>query len=163
MKRFKNKNLLIFFLLLLISVYILCFKLFTSFNNYYKLKRIYVKKLNMKKLLKIKLLNEKRIKPIKFKAGNHRFSTNLLTVLSYVNYLRKSGYDIKVKVLNKKSLLIKSKDIIITLNKISNIGVVFSLLRTFRAFPSELKKISIKSGKDTGIRIVINERLIGLT
>ena len=162
MKRFKNKNLLIFFLLLLISAYILCFKLFPSFNNYYKLKRIYVKKLNMKKLLKIKLLNEKRIKPIKFKAGNHRFSTNLLTVLSYVNYLRKSGYDIKVKVLNKKSLL-KSKDIIITLNKISNIGVAFSLLRTFRAFPSELKKISIKSGKDIGIRIVINERLIGLT
>ena len=162
MKRFKNKNLLIFFLLLLISAYILCFKLFTSFNNYYKLRRIYVKKLNMKKLLKIKLLNEKRIKPINFKAGNHRFSTNLLTVLSYVNYLRKSGYDIKVKVLNKKSLL-KSRDIIITLNKISNIGVVFSLLRTFRAFPSELKKISIKSGKDTGIRIVINERLIGLT
>ena len=162
MKRFKNKNLLIFFLLLLISAYILCFKLSPSFNNYYKLKRIYVKKLNMKKLLKIKLLNEKRIKPIKFKAGNHRFSTNLLTVLSYINYLRKSGYDIKVKVLNKKSLL-KSKDIIITLNKISNIGVVFSLLRTFRAFPSELKKISIKSGKDIGIRIVINERLIGLT
>jgi hypothetical protein len=162
MKRFKNKNLLIFFLLLLISAYILCFKLFPSFNNYYKLKRIYVKKLNMKKLLKIKLLNEKRIKPIKFKAGNHRFSTNLLTVLSYINYLRKSGYDIKVKVLNKKSLL-KSKDIIITLNKISNIGVAFSLLRTFRAFPSELKKISIKSGKDTGIRIVVNERLIGLT
>ena len=162
MKRFKNKNLLIFFLLLLISAYILCFKLFPSFNNYYKLKRIYVKKLNMKKLLKIKLLNEKRIKPIKFKAGNHRFSTNLLTVLSYVNYLRKSGYDIKVKVLNKKSLL-NSKDIIITFNKISNIGVVFSLLRTFRAFPLELKKISIKSGKDTGIRIVINERLIGLT
>jgi hypothetical protein len=116
----------------------------------------------MKKLLKIKLFNEKRIKPINFKAGNHRFSTNLLTVLSYINYLRKSGYDIKVKVLNKKSLL-KSKDIIITLNKISNIGVAFSLLRTFRAFPSELKKISIKSGKDIGIRIVINERLIGLT
>ncbi len=162
MKRFKNKNLLIFFLLLLISAYILCFKLFPSFNNYYKLRRIYVKKLNMKKLLKIKLFNEKRIKPINFKAGNHRFSTNLLTVLSYINYLRKSGYDIKVKVLNKKSLL-KSKDIIITLNKISNIGVVFSLLRTFRAFPSELKKISIKSGKDIGIRIVINERLIGLT
>lgn len=162
MKRFKNKNLLIFFLLLLISAYILCFKLFPSFNNYYKLRQIYVKKLNMKKLLKIKLLNEKRIKPIKFKAGNHRFSTNLLTVLSYINYLRKSGYDIKVKVLNKKSLL-KSKDIIITLNKISNIGVVFSLLRTFRAFPSELKKISIKSGKDIGIRIIINERLIGLT
>lgn len=162
MKRFKNKNLLIFFLLLLISAYILCFKLFPSFNNYYKLRRIYVKKLNMKKLLKIKLFNEKRIKPINFKAGNHRFSTNLLTVLSYINYLRKSGYDIKVKVLNKKSLL-KSKDIIITLNKISNIGVAFSLLRTFRAFPSELKKISIKSGKDIGIRIVINERLIGLT
>jgi hypothetical protein len=162
MKRFKNKKLLIFFLLLLISAYILCFKLFPSFNNYYKLRQIYVKKSNIKKLLKIELLNEKRVKLIKFKAGDHRFSTNLLTVLSYINYLRKSGYDIKVKVLNKKSLL-KSKDIIITLNKISNIGVAFSLLKTFRAFPSELKKISIKSGNGIGIDIVINERLIGLT
>lgn len=162
MKRFKNKNLLIFFLLLLISAYILFFKFFPSFSNYYKLKQIYVKKSNIKKLLKIKLLNEKRVKLIKFKAGDHRFSTNFLTVLSYINYLRKSGYDIKVKVLNKKSLL-KSKDIIITLNKISNIGVAFSLLKTFRAFPSELKKISIKSGNGMGISIVINERLIGLT
>ncbi|MHB1601954.1 MAG: hypothetical protein ACYCUT_10325 [bacterium] len=116
----------------------------------------------MKKLLKIKLFNEKRVKPIKFKAGNHRFSTNLLTLLSYINYLKKSGYDIKIKVVNKKSLLkLKSKDIIITLNKIADIGVAFSLLKTFGAFPSELRKISIKSRN--GMNIVINERLIGLT
>ncbi len=162
MKRLKNKKLLIFLSLFLISAYILCFNFFPSFDNYYKLKRIYVKKLNMKKLLKIKLFNEKRVKPIKFKAGNHRFSTNLLTLLSYINYLKKSGYDIKIKVVNKKSLLkLKSKDIIITLNKIADIGVAFSLLKTFGAFPSELRKISIKSRN--GMNIVINERLIGLT
>lgn len=162
MKKFKNKKLLIFFLLFLICAYIFCFGLFPSFNQYYKLKRIYVKKHNTEKLLKIKLLSEAGIKPVNFKAGNHRFSTDILTALSYINYLRKKGYGVKVKVLNKKSLL-ESKDIIISFNKISNIGVVFALLRTFGAFPSELRRISIKSGNVTGVRIVIDERLISLT
>ncbi len=162
MKKFKNKKLLIFFLLFFISVYFFCFKLFPSFNKYYKLKRICVKKHNTEKMLKIKLLSESGIKPVNFKAGNHRFSTDILSALSYVNYLRKNGYGIKVKVLNKKSLL-ESKDIIISFNKISNIGVIFALLRTFGAFPSELRLISIKSVNVTGVRIVIDERLISLT
>ncbi|MDA8158251.1 MAG: hypothetical protein M0034_03585 [Deltaproteobacteria bacterium] len=113
-------------------------------------------------MLKIKLLSEAGIKPVNFKAGNHRFSTDILSALSYVNYLRKNGYGIKVKVLNKKSLL-ESKDIIISFNKISNIGVIFALLKTFGAFPSELRRISIKSVNVTGVRIVIDERLISLT
>lgn len=162
MKKFKNNKLLIFFLLFLICAYIFSFELFPSFNKYYKLKMICVKKNRTEKMLKIKLLSEAGIKPVNFKAGNHRFSTDILTILSYINYLRKNGYGVKVKILNKKSLL-KSKDIIISFNKISNIGVVFALLKTFGAFPFELRQISIKSGNTSGARIVIDERLISLT
>ncbi|MHB8232138.1 MAG: hypothetical protein ACYDDB_04480 [bacterium] len=123
---------------------------------------------------------------MKFKAGNHRFSTNLLTVLSYINYLRNSGCGIKAKIIKnggkniiqnaskfRKSIIrpvaiiykktgLKSKNITVTLNKISNIGIVFSLLKTFEAFPLELKKISINSNSGKNINAVINMRLIGL-
>ncbi len=160
MRQYRSQKLLILFVLFLISGYILCFRLAPSLKNFYKLKQIYIKKSNVQKLLKIRLYKERNLKPLKFNSGNHRFSTNFITILSYINYLEKRGYNIKVKIINKKSLL-KSKNIIITLNKISDIGVVFSILKTFMSFPSELNELSIKSGN--GINVVIKERLIGLS
>ncbi len=163
MKQFKNKKLFILFLLLLISIYIFFLRLVPLVHSYYKLKQTYAKKLNIENILKIRLANEERIKLKEFKTGKHRFSTYLLTILSYINYLRKNGYDIKIKINNKKELykksLPESKNIIIAINNISNIGIVFSLLKTFEAFPLEIKKISIKSGKN--INAVINGKLIG--
>ena len=159
----------------------------------------------MAKLLKIRLINTGKIKLIKFRAGYHRSSTVLLTILSYINYLRRSGWNIKVKILHNKGIKhinfsknvienaprfkprsghlnfhvdnnynqkkqgkitqsLRSKRITVTLNKVSNIGIVFSLIRTFKAFPLEIKKVSIKNTKNANknINIVINLKLISL-
>lgn len=170
-KQFKNKKKLIILMLFFISVYIFSLKLIPLIHNYYNLKQIAANKSNMKKLLKVKLINFDHIKLIRFKAGYHQFSTNLLTVLSYINYLRKNGSAIKVKITKnnlkhegrfyQKSEL-ESKDIDVTIDRISNIGIIFSLLETFRAFPLEMKKISIHSNLGKNINAVINMRLISL-
>ncbi|MHB1662070.1 MAG: hypothetical protein ACYCTD_08280, partial [bacterium] len=61
----------------------------------------------------------------------------------------------------KKNAL-NSKNIKVTLYKISNIGIMFSLLKTFEAFPLELEKISINSNSGKNINAVIIMRLISL-
>ena len=203
MKNFKNKKPLAIFLLFLTAVYLFSFILLPLIHRYYLLNKIYAAKLNTAKLLKIRLINTKRVKLIKFRAGYHRLSTNLLTILSYINYLNKLGWNIKVKISHNKRFKhinfgkkaiknapgfkrmsghsktpftpgnnynqkkqdkitksVISKRITISLNKVSNVSVVFSLIKTFRAFPVEIKKISINTNKN--INVVMNLKLISL-
>jgi hypothetical protein len=189
---------LIILLLFFISAYIFSLKVIPLIREYYKLKFNIAGKSKAEKLLKTRLSHFKKIKFVRFESGNHRFSTNLLTLLSYIKYLRQSGYDIKVKIkdnnfknkkpdkniilnvpkfrkntldnpasanLNKTAETdgagLRVKSIIIALDKISNIGIVFSLLRTFKAFPVELNKISINSNSEKNFNAVINIQLIG--
>lgn len=162
------------------------------------------------KMLKNKLNYVKGVKLIKFKAGYHRFSTYLLTILSYMSYLQKIGFNINVVIKNSKKTksgrthlitmnknrnkpkiqnaprfknrfghanfiagqkikqfnkhkireYTASKRLIVILNKVPDINVLFSLLRIFKSFPIEIKKISINAGRNIGI--VFNLRLIGL-
>ncbi len=49
----------------------------------------------------------------------------------------------------------------IILNKVPNINVIFSLLKIFRLFPIEIKKISISTDRNIGV--IFNLRLINLS
>ena len=204
MKNFKNKKPLVIFLLFLTAVYLFSFILLPLIHSYYLLNKIYAAKVNTAKLLKIRLINTKRVKLIKFRAGYHRLSTNLLTILSYINYLNKLGWNIKVRILHNKRFkrinfdkkVIKnapgfkrmvghsnftpsnnynqkkqdkitksviSERVTISLNKVSNVGVVFSLIKTLRAFPVEIKKVSINTkNTNKNINVVMNLKLISL-
>lgn len=156
MKNFKNKKPLIIFLLFLVVIYLFSFTLLPKIHKYYLLNTICASKAHMAKLLKIGLINTGKIKLITFRAGYHRSSTNLLTILSYINYLRRSGWNIKVKILHNKRITL-------TLNKVSNIGIVFSLIRTFKAFPLEIKKVSINTKNiNKNINVIMNLKLISL-
>ncbi len=159
MKQLKDKKLLILFILSLISIYILLFRVIPSMRGFYKLRQVLSGRSNTVKTLRMRLYRENNVKPFKFTAGNHRFSTDLLTVLSYIRYLKEAGLDVRIKIINRKNIKIKNSDLKIVLSDFSDIGVVFSLLNTLKAFPFEIKKISIKSGKK--IDAVIGAKLIG--
>ncbi|MCL4321737.1 MAG: hypothetical protein M0016_01850 [Deltaproteobacteria bacterium] len=203
MKNFKNKKPLAIFLLFLAAIYLFSFILVPLIHRYYSLNTIYAGKVNAVKLLKIKLINTKKVKIIKFRAGCHRLSTNLLTILSYINYLNKLGWNINVKISHKRfkhinsgknviqnaprfklafghsnftggnkyeqknrdkiTKSVMSKGITVSLNKVSNVGVIFSLIKTFREFPVEIKKISINTNNtNKNISVVMNLKLISL-
>ena len=70
------------------------------------------------------------------------------------------GNNYNQKKQDKITKSVISKRITISLNKVSNVGVVFSLIKTFRAFPVEIKKISINTNKN--INVVMNLKLISL-
>ncbi len=206
MKNFKNKKPLVIFLLFLTAVYLFSFILLPLIHRYYLLNKIYAAKVNTAKLLKIRLINTKRVKLIKFRAGYHRLSTNLLTILSYINYLNKLGWNIKVKISHNKRFKhinfgknapkrqlrfgrsnftagnsdnnynqnnqknrseitksVTSERITLRLDKVSNIGIIFSLIKTFEAFPVEIKKISINTkNTNKNIDAVMDLKLISM-
>lgn len=196
MNRFGNKKFIMLVLLMPVAVYIFLAKLIPSVNNYYSLEKIYIKKKDAEKGIKVRLNGVKNIKSVRFRAGRHRFSTYLISILSYINYLCKSGCYIKVKILDNKNfkesfitknnfqvspefskklankiivpkkelpiegLPYKSKILAITFDNVSNIGILFQLLKTLRSFPVIIKKIYVKSGKNASGFIYI--RLIDL-
>lgn len=73
-------------------------------RQYYELNYEYKNKVDAVKMLKNKFNYTKRIKLIKFKAGYHRLSTYLLTILSYMSYLQKIGFNINVVIKNSKKM-----------------------------------------------------------
>lgn len=163
MKKFENGKPIAIALLSLAVIYLFCFNLFPLMRDYYRLNTAYINKAHREKSLKVRLGNLKRVKLVRFKAGYHRLSTDILTILSYINYLKKGGLDIRVKTsvdAYKNSSSLNSKNMIVALKKIYNIGILFSFLKTFEAFPVEIKKISLVSAK--GMDAVMHIRLIGL-
>ncbi|MFW0884567.1 hypothetical protein ACMCNP_05920 [Candidatus Acidulodesulfobacterium sp. H_13] len=163
MKKFENGKPIAIALLSLSVIYLFCFNLFPLIHDYYRLNIVYMNKAHRERSLEVRLSNLKRVKLVRFKAGYHRLSTDILTILSYINYLKKSGLDIEVRTnarVHKNNSSLNSKDIIISLKKIYNIGIVFSFLKTFNAFPIEIKRISLVSIKS--MNAVMYVRLIGL-
>ncbi|HEC24814.1 MAG TPA: hypothetical protein ENI54_02185 [bacterium] len=163
MKKFENGKPIAIALLSLSVIYLFCFNLFPLIRDCYRLNIVYINKTHREKSLEVKLSNLKRVKLMRFKAGYHRLSTDILTILSYINYLKKSGLDIKVKTNTRgyeNNSSLNFKDMTIVLKKIYNIGIVFSFLKTFNAFPIEIKKISLVSVN--GMNAVIYIKLIGL-
>lgn len=113
----------------------------------------------------LNLNKENKIKPVEFAVGRRRFSTDIMSVLSYIRYLRKCGFNIKINIFKPKNLknnnnaYLKIKNFNIMLSDFSDVNVLFSLLKTEQSFPFEIKNINIESGRK--INAAISAELIG--
>ena len=166
MEKIKNKRSIVLILLSLISAYILLNGLIPSINDFYKLKKSYIYKKNIAKQLKIHLKNDNKIKIIKFTAGKHGFYSYMISFLSYVRYLKENGFNIEISMQKTKNIknvqdaYLKTTNFKVVLSNFSDIDALFSLIKTLKSFPFEIKKINIKSGRK--IDAVINAKLVGL-
>ncbi len=166
MEKIKNKRSIVLILLSLISTYILLHGLIPSINGFYKLKKSYIYKKNIVRQLKIHFKQENKIKTIKFAAGKHGFYSDMLSFLSYARYLKEDGFNIGIKIIKPKNMknnqhtYLKTIKFRVALINFSDVDVLFSLIKTLKSFPFEIKKINIKSGRK--IDAVINAELVGI-
>jgi EAL domain-containing protein (putative c-di-GMP-specific phosphodiesterase class I) len=85
---------------------------------------------------------------------------------SYARYLKEDGFNIGIKIIKPKNMknnqhtYLKTIKFRVALSNFSDVGVLFSLIKTLKSFPFEIKKINIKSGRK--IDAVINAELVGI-
>jgi hypothetical protein len=165
MKKIKNKRPPILILLSLASAYILLYGLIPSVKGFYKLKQSYIYEKNTVRQLKIHLKKDDKIKTIKFPAGNHGFYSYMVSFLSYARYLKENGFNIRVSIQKTKNMknaqdtYLKTTNFKVALSNFSDVDALFSLIKTLKSFPFEIKKINIKSGRK--IDAIINVELAG--
>lgn len=100
---------------------------------------------------------------IKFK-GKNRSILKIQNVPRFKNRFGHAGFIAIGKVEGLKDSKIKKyvayEQLTIILRKVPNINIIFSLLRIFKLFPIDIKKISINAGRNVGI--IFNLKLINL-
>jgi hypothetical protein len=85
--------------------------------------------------------------------------------LSYARYLKENGFNIGISIQktenrkNVQDVYLKITNFTVALSNFSDIDALFSLIKTLKSFPFEIKKINIKSGRK--IDAIINAELIG--
>ncbi|MDA8299486.1 MAG: hypothetical protein M0Z57_05765 [Deltaproteobacteria bacterium] len=165
MKKIKNKRSIILILLSLTSACILFYGLIPSISYFYKLNKSYTYEKNTIRQLKINIKKDNKIKTIKFTAGKHEFYSYMVSFLSYARYLKENGFNIGISIQktenrkNVQDVYLKITNFTVALSNFSDIDALFSLIKTLKSFPFEIKKINIKSGRK--IDAIINAELIG--
>ncbi len=148
------------FILTAFSAFLFFFHETTLIKKYFYLDKICFKKSNELKKLNHKVNGFKELEPLKLRYGNRRLSTNLLSILSFIEYInKKKGLNIDVKVLRPgvpvrvsgagpaskkpdafpragKELAVKSKNF-------KSMGNIFEIIKTLQEFPVEIKKMII--------------------
>ncbi|MGC8553915.1 MAG: hypothetical protein ACP5NA_00245 [Candidatus Acidulodesulfobacterium sp.] len=132
---------------------------------FYKLKQSYIYEKNTFRQLKIHLKKDNKIKTIKFPAGKQGFYSYMVSFLSYARYLKEKGFNIGVSIQKTENMknaddtYFKTMNFKVALSNFSDVDVLFSLIKTLKSFPFEIKKINIKSGRK--IDAIINVELVG--